>query len=211
MPRYNLLEARPVSYLELIGGGRRYRAPSYQRDYSWAEEQWEDLWHDIEHLQANPDERHYLGSLVVKGVSDREFQVIDGQQRLATLSLFALTVSAHLLAIAKAGVDPEENEKRMTELRNRYLGEKYPASLLENSRLSLNEVDDSFYQDYLIQMQLPPNLRRLPRSNQLLWSCFRFYADRLEQTAVLQRDGAAAVFHICGMDRDRNIVMPHGT
>ena len=192
MPRSNLLDTRTVNYLELIGNGRRYQVPSYQRDYSWAEEQWEDLWHDIEHLRANPDERHYLGSLVVEGISDREFQVIDGQQRLATLSLFALAVSAHLLALAEEGVEPEENKKRVTELRNRYLGEKDPASLLENSRLSLNEVDDPFYQDYLIQLQSPPNLRRLPRSNQLLWNCFRFYADRLERSAALRQDGAAA-------------------
>lgn len=191
MPRYNLLDTRTVNYLELIGNGRRYRVPPYQRDYSWTEEQWEDLWNDIEHLQANQDERHYLGSLVVEGVSDREFQVIDGQQRLATLSLFALAAIARLRALAEDGVAPEANEKRAAELRNRYLGEKDPASLLESSRLNLNEVDDPFYQDYLIQLQSPPNLRRLPRSNQLLWKCFRFYADRLERTAALRQDGEA--------------------
>ncbi len=191
MPRHNLLDTRTVNYLELIGNGRRHRVPPYQRNYSWTEEQWEDLWNDIEHLHANPDERHYLGSLVVEGVSDREFQVIDGQQRLATLSLFALAAIARLLSLAEEGVEPEENAKRAAELRNRYLGEKDPASLLENSRLNLNEVDDPFYQDYLIQLQSPPNLRRLPRSNQLLWNCFQFYEKRLRQTAALQRDGAA--------------------
>lgn len=191
MPRHNLLDTRTVNYLELIGNGRRHRVPPYQRDYSWTEEQWEDLWNDIERLQADPDERHYLGSLVVEGVSDREFQVIDGQQRLATLSLFALAAIARLLSLAEEGVAPEENAKRAAELRNRYLGEKDPASLLESSRLNLNEVDDPFYQDYLIQLQSPPNLRRLPRSNQLLWNCFRFYAERLEQAAALQQDGEA--------------------
>ena len=191
MPRHDLLGADVVNYLEWIGNGRRHRVPPYQRDYSWTEEQWEDLWNDIEHLHANPDERHYLGSLVVEGVSDREFQVIDGQQRLATLSLFALAAIARLLSLAEEGVEPEENAKRAAELRNRYLGEKDPASLLENSRLNLNEVDDPFYQDYLIQLQSPPNLRRLPRSNQLLWNCFQFYEKRLRQTAALQRDGAA--------------------
>ena len=191
MPRHNLLDTRTVNYLELIGNGRRHRVPPYQRNYSWTEEQWEDLWNDIEHLQTDPEERHYLGSLVVEGVSDREFQVIDGQQRLATLSLFALAAIARLLALAEEGVEPEENAKRAAELRNRYLGERDPASLLENSRLNLNEVDDPFYQDCLIQLQSPPNLRRLPRSNQLLWKCFRFYAERLEQAAALRRDGEA--------------------
>ena len=191
MPKHNLLDTRTVNYLELIGNGRRYQVPPYQRDYSWTEEQWEDLWNDMEDLRAQPDERHYLGSLVIEGISDREFQVIDGQQRLATLSLFALAVIARLLAIAEEGVETEENRKRAAELRNRYLGEKDPASLLESSRLNLNEVDDPFYQDYLIQLQSPPNLRRLPRSNQLLWGCFRFYADRLQRTTALRQDGTA--------------------
>lgn len=91
MARTNLLNTRTANYLDLLGNGRIYRVPPYQRDYSWEEEQWEDLWNDILELRGHPGERHYMGALVVEGRSDREFLIIDGQQRLATFSVPLLT------------------------------------------------------------------------------------------------------------------------
>ena len=35
----------------------------------------------------------------------------------------------------------------------RFIGEKDPASLIESSRLHLNDTDDAFYQDYLVQIR----------------------------------------------------------
>ena len=87
-----MLNTRTINYLELIGNGKSHGAPPYQCDYSWSKEQWEDLWNDIIELMPDSQERHYMGALVVQEKSDREFLVIDGQQRLATLSLFALAV-----------------------------------------------------------------------------------------------------------------------
>lgn len=47
MPRINLLDTRTTSFGDLIGNGKIYRVPLFQRDYSWDEENWEDLWQDI--------------------------------------------------------------------------------------------------------------------------------------------------------------------
>ena len=187
----NILNTRTINYLELIGNGRSYRVPPYQRDYSWSEERWEDLWNDIADLRSRPEDRHYLGALVVEGKSDREFLVIDGQQRLATLSLLALAVIAKLGALADHGIDPDANTERGKELRNRFIGEKDPASLIESSRLYLNETDNAFYQDYLVQLREPLNPRALPKSNRLLWNCFRYFAGQLDSLEDLRGDGQA--------------------
>ena len=187
----NILNTRTINYLELIGNGRSYRVPPYQRDYSWPEDQWEDLWNDIADLRSSPEDRHYLGALVVEGKSDREFLVIDGQQRLATLSLLALAVIVKLQAMADDGIDPDANRERGRELRNRFVGEKDPASLIESSRLYLNETDNAFYQDYLVQLRKPLNPRGLPSSNRLLWNCFRYFAGQLDSLEELGDDGRA--------------------
>ena len=187
----NILNTRTINYLELIGNGRSYRVPPYQRDYSWPEDQWEDLWNDIADLRSRPEDRHYLGALVVEGKSDREFLIIDGQQRLATLSLLALAVIAKLRAMADDGIDPDANRERGRELRNRFVGEKDPASLIESSRLYLNETDNAFYQDYLVQLRKPLNPRGLPSSNRLLWNCFRYFAGQLDSLEELGDDGRA--------------------
>ena len=79
MARPNLLNVRTIDYMELVGNGRVYRVPPFQRDYSWSEEQWEVLWDDLLELLSEPERRHYLGAVVVESKNDREFQVIDGQ------------------------------------------------------------------------------------------------------------------------------------
>lgn len=186
-----MLNARTINYLEQIGNGKRYRVPPYQRDYSWSEEQWDDLWNDIVELHTKPDSYHYMGALVVQEESDRDLLIIDGQQRMATLSIFALAVIALLDDLAGQGIEPERNRERMRELRNRFIGERDPASLIESSRLTLNENDNPFYQDYLVQLRKPPHPRGLSRSNRLLWECFRFFKDRLGQLFAHSRDGAA--------------------
>ena len=181
MSRANILNTGTASYLELIGNGRTYRVPPYQRDYAWTQQEWEDLWNDVIEMRGDPDGRHYMGALVVQTHGDREYFVIDGQQRLATISLLALAIIDKLRRMADAGADAEHNRQRATELRNRFIGEKDPASLVESSRLRLNETDDPFYQDYLVQLRPPLNPRGLSGSNALLWKCFRYFSQQIDE------------------------------
>ena len=58
MARINLMDSRTTNFLELIGNGKVYRVPPYQRDYSWKEEHWEDLWSDLLALREHSDDRH---------------------------------------------------------------------------------------------------------------------------------------------------------
>ena len=185
----NILDTRTVNYMELIGNGRKYKVPAYQRDYSWSEEQWEDLWNDITDLAESSDRRHYMGALVIESESDRQFLVIDGQQRLATLSILSLAIISKLNEMAEQGKDSKENKERADELRKRFIGEKDPASLVESSRFRMNSNDDAFFQDYLIQLRKPDNPRGLSRSNKLLWKCYCYFCDKLDESIHLQGNG----------------------
>lgn len=184
MAKSNMLKTQDVTFLDLIGNGKKYRVPSFQRDYAWEEEQWEDLWNDVQELLANPGTFHYMGALVVEAVSDRDFQIIDGQQRLATLSVLALAVIQRLLTLTGDEQTQAANAERASELRKRFIGEKDPASLLQSSKLFLNETDDCFYQDYLVQLRDPINPRGLPKSNRLLWHCFKWFGKRVADSAL---------------------------
>lgn len=189
MSSANILSTRTPDYLELVGNGKTYRVPAYQRDYSWTEEQWEDLWNDVKDLLDQPSARHYMGAVVVQATGDRSFLIIDGQQRMATLSILALAVIQRLQStIEPDGV--EANRERASELRSRFIGEKDPASLLESSKLSLNDTDDAFYQDYLVQLRAPTNARGLRKSNRLMWDAFRYFGAKLAELPDAE-DGVA--------------------
>lgn len=196
MPPENLLDTRTVTYRELIANGKTYFVPPFQRDYSWSRDQWDDLWNDLVDLQSGGNKRHhYLGALVVEQTDDRSISIIDGQQRLATLSVLALAAVHRLMKLADDGFEANQNKERARMLRDRFIGEKDPASLTESSRLRLNRTDDGFYQDYLIQMRRPRILRSLPRSNRLLFECFEYFSQRIRGgSLVLNTGGDVARF-----------------
>jgi len=189
MAKAILLDTKTVNLLELIGNGKTFEVPPFQRDYSWTQENWEDLWTDAVALRANPDDRHYMGAVVVLNKSDRHFRIIDGQQRIATLSIFALAVIAQLNKLADSGVEPENNRERAASLRNSFIGQKDPVSLFESSKLTLNVTDRAFYQDNLVQLRAPLNPKRLPKSNRLLWECFLYFVKLLESDRSLALSG----------------------
>jgi Protein of unknown function DUF262/Protein of unknown function (DUF1524) len=179
--RASLLNTETTNFLDLVGNGKVYRVPPFQRDYSWGEEQWEDLWTDLMELREGEEQRHYMGAIVVAAQSDREFSVIDGQQRITTLSLLVLAVLWRLKALADADVDAEKNLERMKLLRTRFLGEKDPASLTHTSKLFLNKKDNDFFQTYLLQLREPRNPQRLGASQQLMYQCLTFFRDKLAE------------------------------
>ena len=80
----NLLDTSTVSLGDVIGNGKTYAVPPYQRDYSWQQDQWEDLWEDILALQEKA-QVHYMGSIVLQNMGDKKYHVIDDrrQERLA--------------------------------------------------------------------------------------------------------------------------------
>ncbi|HUX20652.1 MAG TPA: DUF262 domain-containing HNH endonuclease family protein [Spirochaetia bacterium] len=190
MAKTILLNTRTSTFLDLLGNGKRFKVPAYQRDYSWEEEQWEDLWNDILELRGD-DDSHYMGALVLQGETDREFAIIDGQQRLATLSIAALAIIARISALAALGIEPESNKERAAALRGRFIGEKDPASLIESPKLRLNDTDDAFYQDYLIPGRKPANPRGLRRSNRSLWECSLWFSGKIISNAEIAQNGKA--------------------
>lgn len=81
--------------------GSVFKVPDYQRAYAWEEKQWTDLWEDIrEGMRTGTT--HFLGTVVLmeqeepeydsEGRPLRVFDVVDGQQRLTTLSLLLLAL-----------------------------------------------------------------------------------------------------------------------
>jgi uncharacterized protein with ParB-like and HNH nuclease domain len=191
MARSNLLDTRTTSFGDLIGNGKIYRVPSFQRDYSWKEENWEDLWQDILVIHNKPDSSHYMGAIVLQSseTSDKEFTVIDGQQRLATLSIIAIAVIEKIQNLVEREEQEEANQERQEILKRTYLSDRDPRSLRYSSKLILNENNNDFYQSNLINLRRPRNIRSLSKSNQLLWQAFQYFSNHLGEIQDVVQDG----------------------
>jgi len=111
----------------VLGGDHRYRVPLYQRPYSWTEKQLSRLWLDLtsvtEQLARNQKATHFTGSLVLDlgraGPGLNEYLVVDGQQRLTTLSILLCAIRDHF-----AEHEPDQPGKREL-IHEKYLVDKF--------------------------------------------------------------------------------------
>ncbi|MBT9099062.1 DUF262 domain-containing protein [Methylovulum psychrotolerans] len=172
---FMLMEPSNQTFQELIGNGVKYQVPRFQRDYAWDREQWEDLWVDIETL--GEEQYHYMGYIVLQRKSQHDFAVIDGQQRLVTLSLVILAAMRNLQILVAKGQDAAANQERLQVLTGRYVGSKNPISLKVDSKLSLNRNNSANFKA-LCSLLAVPNKRGQTYTNKLLNKCFTFFAEK---------------------------------
>lgn len=142
------------TYRKLLGTGLSYRIPRFQRDYSWSTEEWEDLWADIEEVtSAGGESSHYMGYLVLQSHDDKTFDVIDGQQRLTTLTILVLSAMRVLSDLIRSGDNADKNTQRLDQIRSNYIGYLDPVSLVARSKLTLNRHNDNYFQNYLVPLR----------------------------------------------------------
>lgn len=111
-----------------------FSIPLYQREYSWSEKQWEELFSDLFHSFAKADmNTDYWGNIIVyKKDSENNYELVDGQQRIITL----------LLLIASLG----NIEKNAGYLPLKFNDEQNSVwvKIAENSRLTQDEKRHPF-------------------------------------------------------------------
>jgi uncharacterized protein with ParB-like and HNH nuclease domain len=90
-------KAESLTVTELFQLGT-YEIPAFQRDYSWTKEQCEDLWGDLKNLLEGQVKAHFIGPMVVirhGEKNQKNYLVIDGQQRLTTLQMIIALLRDH--------------------------------------------------------------------------------------------------------------------
>jgi uncharacterized protein with ParB-like and HNH nuclease domain len=102
------MKASETTLRRLLEGSNQFQIPLFQRPYSWKEKNWETLWEDLISLYNNDDAKsvYFLGSIVTQsepGTADgiSPYIVIDGQQRLTTLSILLAALRNHVKKSSK--------------------------------------------------------------------------------------------------------------
>ncbi|GAA7438858.1 hypothetical protein HpNP124_13860 [Helicobacter pylori] len=128
-----------------------FEIPSYQRGYAWQKGQLEDFWNDLEHVSKLGDKFHYMHSLTLRELEnefeDSAFEIIDGQQRLAT-SLILLG----LLAKTTQNKDPKYSLINLEPvLSYKYYGLSEAFRAIMEEEKDLKRFQTSFYAKNLIK------------------------------------------------------------
>ena len=107
------MKAVDTNLLQLLRKSHRFVVPIYQRVYSWGEEECEQLWQDI--LRAGGRDslaNHFTGSIVYierdQGTTTAQEPdlIIDGQQRVTTVTLLLAALAAHLERLPETEQEP---------------------------------------------------------------------------------------------------------
>jgi len=168
------------TFRKLMGNGLTYRIPRFQRDYSWDTDEWEDLWTDIHAtLEVDGEPSHYMGYLVLQSSDDKFFDVIDGQQRLTTITLIVLAVLKNIQRLIDNAVEPDANSKRLEQIRQTYIGYLDPVTLIARPKLKLNRNNDDYFQYRLVPLEHLPS-HGLRSSERLLRRAFEYFDKQVQ-------------------------------
>ena len=167
------IEAKEMQLVRVFGDEYRFEIPEYQRPYAWTTEQTGELLDDLLHAMGEVEEVHdappyFLGSIVIiqKG---RQAQIVDGQQRITTLTILFCVLRELAAERDKSSIDRYVYEP----------GDKY-AGIQGHYRLAVRERDRGFFQNNIQQTgklaaaferpqaSLPDSQRRMLRNAEYL-------------------------------------------
>lgn len=162
------MEASPTGVIQYFNGEKQNLIPLFQRPYTWNETNWETLWEDVlTQYDLNEHNIHFMGAVVSVparsvpvGVS--KYLIIDGQQRLTTISI--------LLCALRDCLD-SNSASRIQEV---YLTNRFRDSddLL---KLVPTQQDREAYKSLVLDKQVPT-------TSSLLSKAYEFFARKLRNS-----------------------------
>jgi uncharacterized protein with ParB-like and HNH nuclease domain len=94
---YGVFKPDTKTVRDVFDGTNYYQIPDYQRPYDWRDEEIGKLWEDVYSAFDGKDETYFMGSVILAQTEDGYFEVVDGQQRLTTLTILFCVLRDHYL------------------------------------------------------------------------------------------------------------------
>lgn len=145
------MQAHDMPFTKLInvdqGAREHFHVPKYQREYTWKKWQWDQLLNDIE----DNDPGYFMGSIIcvndnpeITSGDELIFEVVDGQQRLTTLSLLLAAIYSKLVAAMPDYKPADEQDKEevtscITNIRAKLIKRKKDAKKAEAGSFSVGK------------------------------------------------------------------------
>ena len=171
------MDARKGNIYEILNGNKQFLIPVYQRYYSWDIEQCKRLWNDIVEMQKKGKAGHFVGSIVniaeqAMPTGVQKYMIIDGQQRMTTLSLLLLALRDYAIK------NPEDTTINARRIDNMLLKNEYESGD-ERYKLLLTETDRD------ILMRLVEEKPILDDTRSKLLDNYKFFAGKIADKELM--------------------------
>lgn len=190
-----------------------FEVPKYQREYTWNNKNWEELFDDL----MENSEGYYLGSIICinttkESINLPKYEVVDGQQRLITLSLFLAALYSTLTGKKKVDdVDVDKYELNDEQKADRLHLKRRLIVKNETSRIRvIPQIQNHNHDDYiglLSEIKVVEDTYPMPKyaGARKICKAFAYFKKRIAEVISTTEDEIKALFDI--IDRINSAIM----
>lgn len=164
------MEAKECKVQDILTENKKYLIPAYQRPYSWSKDNAEQLIDDIYQSYACEEKEYFIGSMICLNQGNNSYEVVDGQQRLTTLSL--------ILAQLKFLID---HQGVSDDLQKRILPIDVYSDETDEPRLVVRKKEYSLYKHYILQNKLEYKPEKPTDTESVFLENYRVIGDYLKK------------------------------
>jgi Protein of unknown function DUF262/Protein of unknown function (DUF1524) len=176
-----ILSPELKSIEQLFAGNARFSVPRYQRSFAWTADETEELWEDLFGAVKRSGE-YFLGTIVLQRKDSEAQAIIDGQQRLACITMLFSAIRNVFLAA---------RDLRAQQIELAFLGSKgFNRDAALTPKLALNKNNNETFVQYVLKSQdstaVDFSLKKkdVHPSNRLLLEAYRYFLGKVAQEAA---------------------------
>ncbi len=157
-----------------------YYIPSYQRDYSWEQDELQDFWKDITDSLQEDYESHFFGQVVVHkdSANNNMKNIIDGQQRTTTSMIFMRALQFYYQELLKISPTLSTATKKVSEISSQAIG--YYDDEEKAPHLNFNDSVSNNYFINNILLSGPSEKKQKSKACERMRKAYKFFCNNLE-------------------------------
>ncbi len=174
-----------VIYLgDLLSQNICYSISWFQRDYSWRRDEWGKLYDDIISSIENNSE-HFFGFMTFYKKDENKQEIIEGQQRLATVTIITAVVRDLLRKKGKENIANQIDNKFIKQT------DPYSENQTEALKIELSKINTPIFRKYIQENESPIDVdvkrrdlsdlrKRTKYTNKLIIDCYNYFYEKLK-------------------------------
>jgi uncharacterized protein with ParB-like and HNH nuclease domain len=179
----------------------KLQVPKYQRNYAWEERHVKDLFQDISNSIYNDEKEYFIGSIVVKSNKDDREEVVDGQQRLVTITILLVAIRNYFNSI--------DDHKRAWKISNDYLISQDLRTEDEVPHFILNQNDHDFFVENILNedAQSLKSTKYIKPSHKRLYDAYLLAQEKVREVVGTSADAKKLADWVEYIKRDVRVIL----